>query len=257
MKVPRGRIHPFRPLQQFGWCRPAFCSLCGRLGRKMSRIYIDNPIDAGFTRVPNGLWALEISLKAKGLFAFLLSFHHGAAPSVAEIEAALSLGKDARQAAFRELVGEKLAGWRVVRNAAGRAVAKEMWISSRPLLLQALQVALSQEPENPALGDAVIQEPGFPADGFSGALSRKTRLREPENPAISLSNKKNKKGPPVPSRSVVRQSVPVLSPFQRSRILSGQSVIIAGETVLPGSLAMQALAQAVRLQGAENKGGVA
>lgn len=52
-------------------------------------------------------------------------------------------------------------------------------------------------------------------------------------------------------------AVASLSPFQRSRILSGQSVIIAGETVLPGSVAMQALAQAVRLQGAENKGGVA
>ena len=192
----------------------------------MSKIYIDNPIDAGFTRVPNGLWSLEISLKAKGLFAFLLSFHHGAAPSVAEIETALGLGKDARQSAFRELVRVKLAGWRVVRNAAGRAVAKEMWISSRPLLLQALQAVLSQEPENPA---------------------------------ISLSKTKTKKGAPLPSRPApVRAGgafLASLSAFQRSRILSGQSLVVDGVPVKPGSPHVDALRQALRSQDAENQGG--
>jgi hypothetical protein len=223
----------------------------------MSKIYIDNPTEAGFTRVPNGLWALEISLKAKGLFAFLLSFHHGAAPSVAEIETALGLGKDARQAAFRELVGQGLAGWRVVRNAAGRAVAKEMWISSRPLLLQALQAALSQEPCFPALGVETVQEPGFPADGFSGSMSRKTRQQEPENPAISLSktNKNKQVAPAVrsapPPRAAARSAVPVeLSAFQRSRILSAQSLLVDGVSVKPGSPDFEALRQAVRVQDA-------
>jgi hypothetical protein len=204
----------------------------------MSKIYIDNPIEAGFTRVPNGLWSLQISLKAKGLFAFLLSFHHGAAPSVGEIETALGLGKDARQSAFRELVGQGLAGWRVVRNAAGRAVAKEMWISSRPLLLQALQAALNQEPGFPALGAETIQEPGFPAAGFSGSMSRKTRQQEPENPAISLSKTKTKKGAALPERPAPLRAGgavwPSLSSFQRSRILSGQSLVLDGVPVKPG-----------------------
>lgn len=224
----------------------------------MSKIYIDNPIDAGFTRVPNGLWALQISLKAKGLFAFLLSFHHGAAPSVAEIETALGLGKDARQSAFRELVGQGLAGWRVVRNAAGRAVAKEMWISSRPLLLQALQAALIQEPGFPALGAETVQEPGFPADGFSGSVSRKTRQHEPENPAISLSKTKTNNGrSPLPRPAPVRAAgVPVsgLSAFQRSRILSGQSLVVDGVPVKPGSPQMSALRHALRLQDAGELG---
>lgn len=226
----------------------------------MSKIYIDNPIEAGFTRVPNGLWSLEISLKAKGLFAFLLSFHHGAAPSVAEIETALGLGKDARQAAFRELAGVRLAGWRVVRNAAGRAVAKEMWISSRPLLLQALQAALSQEPENPALGAETVQEPGFPAAGFSGSMSRKTRQHEPENPAIPLSKTKTKKGAPLPERPAPLRAggafLPSLSAFQRSRILSGQSLVVDGVPVKPGSPQMDALRQALRSQDAGELGGV-
>lgn len=223
----------------------------------MSRIYIDNPIESGFTRVPNGLWALEMSLKAKGLFAFLLSFHHGAAPSVGEIETALGLGKDARQAAFRELVQQGLAGWRVVRNRAGRAVSKEMWISVRPLLVQALQVALNQEPGFPALGAESVQEPGFPAAGFSGSMSRETRQREPENPAISLSKMKKNKAVPPPVRSAARSAVPValaLSPFQRSRVLSGQSVLLGGVSVLPGSPQMLALMQALRSQDAENEG---
>lgn len=226
----------------------------------MSKIHIDNPIEAGFTRVPNGLWSLEMSLKAKGLFAFLLSFHHGAAPSVAEIETALGLGKDARQAAFRELVVQGLAGWRVVRNGAGRAVAKEMWISSRLLLLQALQAALNQEPGFPALGAETIQEPGFPAAGFSGSVSRKTRQQEPENPAISLSNTKNKKASPLPPRPApVRASggrLRELSAFQRSRIVSGQSLVVDGVPVKPGSVQMDALRQALRSQDAWELGGV-
>lgn len=223
----------------------------------MSRIYIDNPMESGFTRVPNGLWALEISLKAKGLFAFLLSFHHGAAPSVGEIETALGLGKDARQAAFRELVQQGLAGWRVVRNAAGRAVSKEMWISARPLLAQALQLALNQEPGFPALGADPVQEPGFPAAGFSGSISRETRQHEPENPAILLSKTNKKKAGPLPVRSVARSAVPValvLSPFQRSRVASGQSVFVDGVSVLPGSPQMLALMQALRSKDAENEG---
>ena len=57
--------------------------------------------------------------------------------------------------------------------------------------------------------------------------------------------------------SVSGSAVASLSPFQRSRILSGQSVVVAGETVLPGSGAMQALLQAVRSESAVNKVGVA
>jgi hypothetical protein len=167
----------------------------------MSKIYVDNPVQSGFAMVPNSLWRLGISLKAKGLFAFLLSFHHGAAPSVAEIETALDIGKDQRQAAFRELVAVKLAGWEPERNASGRVIARRMWISSRPLLLQEVS---AQEPGFPARGVESVQEPGFPAAGFSGSMSRKIRLHEPENPAIR--RKTNKKTGADPERSVPEPS---------------------------------------------------
>ena len=102
-----------------------------------------------------------------------------------------------------------------------------------------------------------VQEPGFPAAGFSGSMSRETRQHEPENPAISLSKMKKNKAVPPPARSAARSAVPValaLSPFQRSRVLSGQSVLLGGISVLPGSPQMLVLMQALRSQDAENEG---
>jgi len=212
-----------------------------------------------------------MSLKAKGLFAFLLSFHHGAAPSVCEIETALGIGKDARQAAFRELVGQELAGWRITRNAAGRVVSQEMWISSRPLLLDLLQAVSASDP---------VQKPENPAAGFSGSVSLKTRQGEPENPALSIKTKKKKPAAPVVSRVLARQAQPVpakgqaaldasafnrldasafnladLSGFDRSRIGSNQSCYLAGAIVLPGSPLMASLRQALRAQDAGERVG--
>jgi hypothetical protein len=224
----------------------------------MTRIYIDNPIENGFTRVPNSLWARKMSIKAKGLFAFLLSFHHGAAPSVCEIETALGIGKDARQAAFRELVGQELAGWRILRNAAGKVVSQEMWISSRPLLLDLLQAVSASDP---------VQKPENPAAGFSGSVSLKTRQGQPENPALSIKTKKKKGAalpvsrvsvhqvPPVPPKGQARLSSGVvdlsqLSRFERTSIRSDQSISLGDIVVRAGSPLMASLRQALRAQDA-------
>jgi hypothetical protein len=48
--------------------------------------------------------------------------------------------------------------------------------------------------------------------------------------------------------------VPVLSPFVRSRVLAGQSVQIAGQTLLPGSLALESLRQTLRGDCLEKQG---
>lgn len=48
-----------------------------------------------------------------------------------------------------------------------------------------------------------------------------------------------------------------LSAFQRSRILSGQSLVVDGVPVKPGSPHMDALRQALRSQDAGELGGVA
>ena len=101
----------------------------------MSYIKIDNPIQRDFAMVPNVLWVWPgLTFKAKGFFAFLLSFRHGVCPPVAAMEAQTGLGRDARKAVMRELEAAGLARWVVARDAAGRVVAKHLEVTTRPLL---------------------------------------------------------------------------------------------------------------------------
>lgn len=225
----------------------------------MATIYVDNPVEHSFAMVPNALWDMPISLKAKGLFAFLLTFRDGSAPTVALIESALSIGKDARQAAFRELESVGLAGWSLKTDRANRIVGREMWISSRPLLQAA---ACARKPENPADGS---RKPGKPAVGKPAQTSRKTRASEPENPAHKEQYKQEKRGP-ASARPVHRQPprlphesggasvdpvkaaalVGAASGAVRQMIRKGETVLIGGQLVQPGSPDMLTLQAALR-----------
>jgi hypothetical protein len=222
----------------------------------MTDIKIHNPVQTEFAMVPNVLWTWPgLSFKAKAFMAYLLSFRHGVCPPVAAMEAESGLGRDARKSVMRELEAAGLARWIVQRDASARIVAKYLEVTTLPLLAAAVAraqaVAESHTPENPS-------------DGKSGAVRLVSRRAAAENPAI-LKRKEIDKGRdarkslllsprPAPVRAVVASAPLALSPFQRSRVWSGQSVLLDGLTVLPGSPDFEALRQALRAQDAENEG---
>lgn len=222
----------------------------------MTDIKIHNPVQTEFAMVPNVLWTWPgLSFKAKAFMAYLLSFRHGVCPPVAAMEAESGLGRDARKSVMRELEAAGLARWIVQRDASARIVAKYLEVTTLPLLAAA--VARAQ-------ADAESHTPENPSDGKSGAVRLVSRRAAAENPAI-LKRKEIDKGRdarkslllsprPAPVRAVVASALLALSPFQRSRVWSGQSVLLDGLTVLPGSPDFEALRQALRAQDAENEG---
>lgn len=223
----------------------------------MTQIKIYNPVQNEFAQVPNVLWAWPgLSFKAKSFFAYLLSFRHGVCPPVAAMEAETGLGRDARKACMRELESAGLARWIVQRDGAARIVAKYLEVTTLPLL--AAVVARAQ-------AEAESHTPENPSDGKAGAGRLENRTLATENPAILKREEKDKaaqprKSPPRSARHAPVKTGPVavadLSPFQRSRILSGQSVLLDGVTVQPSSPQMHALRLALRSQDAAKLGGV-
>lgn len=225
----------------------------------MTDIKIHNPVQTEFAMVPNVLWTWPgLSFKAKGFMAYLLSFRHGVCPPVASMEAETGLGRDARKAVMRELEAAGLARWIVQRDGSARIVAKYLEVTTLPLLAAA--VARAQV-------EAESHTPENPSDGKAGAQRLVSRRAATENPAI-LKRKEIDKGRdarkslllsprPAPVRDVTGAAPLGLSPFQRSRLRSGQSIMLDGLTVLPGSPDFETLRQAVRAQDAENQGGLA
>jgi len=227
----------------------------------MTNIRVHNPVQTQFAMVPNVLWQWpNLSFKAKGFMAYLLSFRHGVCPPVAAMEAETGLGRDARKAVMRELQAAGLARWVIQRDASQRVVAKFLEVTTLPLLAAVVagaQSAESHAPENPSHGEKV-HAPENPFDGKSGAARLKSRRVAPANPAILKRKEKEKEASPIFSdlqKGAAASSV-ALSPFQRSRVLAGQPVIVDGEAVLAGSPCMEALRAALRSQDAMNGGGL-
>lgn len=230
----------------------------------MSRIRVCNPIDRDFGMVPRSLWDASLPFAAKGVAAYLFCLRDGSFPYVAEIEAALGLGRDARRKAFAALEAAGVIEWVIERNARNAIVAKTLVL--HPLALHAPESqahgafvgSASRAPDNQADGVAALSvshAPDNPAggnstpaaveinrcnDGISGDLLRE---RKKERAAAARSSVK-------PARVI--RPVPALSEFQRARVLSGQPVLIDGETVRSGSPRMEALRAALRSQDAEN-----
>lgn len=231
----------------------------------MSYIQLDNPIARDFAMVPDALWSWPgLSFKAKGFFAYLLSFRHGVCPPVAAMEAQTGLGRDARKAAMRELESAGLARWVIRRDPAGRVVAKFLEVSTRPLLA-AILAADNRAPENPSHGVGASHAPEKPSDGKSGAGRLKIRAASPEKPSIKEKREKDKSaqsGSAKPGKRQPRRLPPVgvgaadvpkdaaavaakLSPFQRKQVREGQGLVLDGEPIEAGSAALLALQSAL------------
>lgn len=201
------------------------------------RIKIENPIERDFGMVPRALWKMPLPFAAKGLLAYLFCLRDGAVPYVAEIEAECGIGRDARRKAFAALEAAGAIEWRVETDG-GRIVGKTL----------VLHPSACRAPENQADGET-INAPENPAGGISVPSGVENRPRTACGSGDTLKNKIDRA---ASARSAVRKgrSAPLvaagLSSFQRSRVLSGQSVLLDGVTLQAGSPQAVALRMALR-----------
>lgn len=145
----------------------------------MTEIRINNPVQDQFSMVPNVLWTWPgLSLKAKALMAFLLSFRGGVCPEVAQIEAVLGIGRDARKAAMRELMEAKLADWHVERDHLGRVTHKWLEVTTLPMLETVARDARARSDRSR------LHATENPSDGKTGGVRRQIRRAPTGNPAI-------------------------------------------------------------------------
>ena len=194
----------------------------------MDTVRINNPIESGFSRVPNSLWSLPVSIDAKAIFAFLLSFRDGATVRVALIEKALRIGRDKRRKAMSELEALGLITRLKSRDASGRVVTNEMIVDTLPLLRELISSLENQGPENQAVGN---QGPEKPAVGFSGPTGVESRPKR-GGKSGPLYKTKTKKGPAALN---LDSQLEKLTAFQRSSLLSGKPFLIGGALVAPSS----------------------
>jgi hypothetical protein len=223
----------------------------------MSRIRIVNPIERDFGMVPRALWEMPLPFAAKGVAAYLFCLRDGAVPYVAEIEAALGLGRDARRKAFAALEAAGVIEWVIERNARNAIVSKTLVL--HPLAVHAPESQAdgqtadlaSHAPEKPSGGKSTPAgvEIHPCSDGISGDLLRERKIER-----AAFARARVVSGARPASLVAAGAAVAGLSSFQRSRILSGQSVLLDGVTVKPGSPQMQSLLLSLRSQDAENKG---
>lgn len=146
-------------------------------------IHVHNPIERDFTMVPNRLWSAPgLSVTAKAVFAYLLSWRDGSAVRVAVIEDALSIGRDARRAAFKQLETAGLLRIEVRNLDRGRFVTIRT-VDATPLLA-------SPGPENPS---PVSPGPEKPAPVNQAVKGRKSTPTPPENPSPYKDKTRQKK----------------------------------------------------------------
>ena len=136
-------------------------------------IHVHNPIERDFTMVPNRLWSMPgLSVTAKAVFAYLLSWRDGSAVRVAVIEDALCIGRDARRSAFKQLEAAGLLRIEVKNLDRGRFVTIRT-VDTSPLLS-------APGPENPS---AVAPGPEKPAPVNQAVKGRISTPAPPENPS--------------------------------------------------------------------------
>lgn len=232
----------------------------------MTRIRVSNPIERDFGMVPRVLWSSPLPFAAKGVAAYLFCLRDGAFPYVAEMEAALGLGRDARRKAFAALESAGVIRWVIERDAALRIVGKTL------VLLPDKLAELSRAPESQADGVSAAlagRAPEIPADGNSTPARVEFRpcsdgksgdtLKDKYKRGATRARSASRQVPPLPGGGQAKLADPGacvrdLSLFVLSRVRSDQTVIVSGVQVLPGSADMAALRQAVRVQDALEQG---
>lgn len=220
----------------------------------MTRVRISNPVDRDFGMVPRVLWQSDLPFAAKGVAAYLFCLRDGAVPYVAEIEAALGLGRDARRKAFAALEAAGVIEWVIDRNSRQAIVAKTLVLHPENLRATENQadgensVSNLRAPENPADGKSTPAEVEIRPciDGKSGDLIRE---RKKERAAAARSRISPPSRLPLSSGSA-GASIAGLSAFQLARLRAGQSCLIGGEALAAGSPPFEALRQALRAQDA-------
>ena len=136
-------------------------------------IHVHNPIERDFTMVPNRLWVVPgLSVTAKAVFAYLLSWRDGSAVRVAVIEDALCIGRDARRAAFKQLEAAGLLRIEVKNLDRGRFVTIRT--------VDASSLLSAPGPENPS---PVAPGPEKPSPVNQAVKGRISTPAPPENPS--------------------------------------------------------------------------
>ena len=238
----------------------------------MTTIRIANRVQAEFGIVPRAVWFSDLPFSAKAVASYLFCLPPGELPTVAKMESDMGIGREGRRSAFAALLAFGAIEWVIERNRAGAILAKVLVLHGRAFDEVAARSA-SHATENPSYGEKsqILEEsthtPDNPSVGFAAPIATASRSARGGEYVDPKREEKIKRA--ALARASVRSShrpAPVraaggpvsgLSAFQRSRILSGQSLVVDGVPVKPGSPQMSALRQALRLQDAGELGGVA
>jgi len=202
-----------------------------------------------FVMVPNAVaQSGRLSAEALGVLVYLASLPRGFLVRVGCIQSTFQMGKDRWQRIARELREVGAMDVQIVRGPGGRAVGRRV---------------LVRWPDFGGEAETVKdRKPGKPAAGKPAKQGGETRQTGRRNPA-PYKDQRLKKGArekmaapqgrsaPLPAdgqarRGLDRVKVSDLSPFQLSRLHSGQSLLVKGVTVLPGTPEMEALRAQLR-----------
>jgi hypothetical protein len=239
----------------------------------MTTIRISNRVQAEFGIVPRAVWFSDLPFAAKAVASYLFCLPPGELPTVAKMESDMGIGREGRRSAFAALLAFGAIEWVIERNRSGAILAKVLVLHGRAFDEVAARSA-SHATENPSYGEKpqILEEsthtPENPSVGVAAPIATASRSarggeyvdpkREEKIKRAALARasvRSSRRSAPV---RVVAGAAPLaLSSFQRSRILSGQSLLLDGVTVKSGSPEMEMLRQALRLQDAGELGGVA
>lgn len=135
----------------------------------------------------------NLTLKAKGLLAVMLSFPDDWSYNLTHVETQSLDGRDAHRAALRELIEAGYARWQTVHNQDGTLAGRELIVSDEP--------NLHRGTENPADGTTVGREnrrTGKPSDGKSDTT---------KNDLYEVTTSTNPPLPPKPEDATEPQTV--------------------------------------------------
>lgn len=222
----------------------------------------------GFVAVPNHVAQRRgLAPEALGLLVYLASQPRGFIVRWSVICDHFGMGKDRWQRIGRDLRAIGAMQVQEIRGAGGRVIGR------RVVVRWPDPVAVHADVAESGVFPLSDRKPEKPAPGKPAKVSGQIRKSERENPAPYKDKDEKEGGREKAGRAAARSASPrsdatraatgregegvqaaSLTAFQRSRIWAGQSCLIGGVPVLPGSPQFDGLRQALRGQGAENWG---